>query len=142
MDVDANSASKETLMSVKGIGEELAEAIIRMRPFDSLDGLLSVPGIGQKSLRHFKAQGLRATPAPRPEPEAARAAKGPVRREKAMQEKDEVSKGSLGDERTIAERGVYFEAPAGAMTAPREVEGFNKEGIKEYGRGHDPKQRK
>lgn len=134
MDKDANSASKEDLMSLKGVGEELADTIIQTRPFESIDGLLSVPGIGPKSLEFLKAQGLRVAPAPEPAPEAVQASKRLGRKEEAIQERDEISEGSLGDEETIAERLVYYEAPAGALTIPQEVEGFNKEGIKEYRR--------
>lgn len=49
--VNINTADKETLMNVKGIGEKRAEAIIVYReqngPFKSVDDLASVQGIGQ-----------------------------------------------------------------------------------------------
>ena len=49
--IDINTADKETLMNVKGIGEKRAEAIIVYReqngPFNSVDDLASVQGIGQ-----------------------------------------------------------------------------------------------
>ena len=49
--VDINTADKETLMSVKGIGEKRAEAIIAYReqhgPFQTVDQLSEVQGVGQ-----------------------------------------------------------------------------------------------
>ena len=49
--IDINSADKEVLMSVKGIGEKRAEAIIKHRnengPFQSIDQLVEVKGVSQ-----------------------------------------------------------------------------------------------
>jgi len=58
MTVDANTASREELIALASIREEIADAIIRARPFDSIDDLLSIPGIGPRSLERLKAQGL------------------------------------------------------------------------------------
>jgi comEA protein len=53
--LDVNSATAEQLASVKGIGEELAEAIVAYREehgdFDKLDDLVSVAGIGKASVK-------------------------------------------------------------------------------------------
>lgn len=49
---ELNSASKETLMEVKGIGEAKAEAIIEERKkgeFTSFEDLQRVKGIGEKA---------------------------------------------------------------------------------------------
>ena len=52
--VNINSADKEALMSLPGIGESKAEAILAYRaehgPFPSLSEILNVPGIGQAIL--------------------------------------------------------------------------------------------
>lgn len=52
--VDINTADVEGLMSLKGIGEQKAQAIIKYRemngPFQSLDDLQNVPGIGEKTV--------------------------------------------------------------------------------------------
>ena len=52
--VNINSADKQTLMLVKGVGEKRAEAIIAWRekngPFKSIDDLMQVDGIGQSTL--------------------------------------------------------------------------------------------
>jgi competence protein ComEA len=49
--ININTADKETLMAIKGVGEKRAEAIIAYReqngPFKSVDDLAAVQGIGQ-----------------------------------------------------------------------------------------------
>ena len=56
--LDINTASKVQLMDLPGIGEELAERIIRYRndngPFESTDDLLMVEGIGEKKLLNIE----------------------------------------------------------------------------------------
>jgi competence protein ComEA len=52
--ININTADKATLMSIKGVGESRAEAIIAWRekngPFKSVDQLKDVQGIGQAIL--------------------------------------------------------------------------------------------
>lgn len=115
MVVDVNTASREDLMAVAGIGEELADAIMRSRPFKSIDDLRSIPGIGPISLEGLKAQGLAVLPAPG-----------------KNQEADQLSEGSMGREEEIAQGQIYVEAPAGDAEVPQEVEGFSQEAIEEY----------
>jgi competence protein ComEA len=47
--VDINTAKKEELEAVKGIGPKKAEAIVANRPYKSLDDLKKVKGFGGKS---------------------------------------------------------------------------------------------
>jgi len=56
--VNINSASLEKLKTLTGIGEVKAQAIIDARPFASLDDLLNVKGIGEKTLAKIKEQGI------------------------------------------------------------------------------------
>ena len=55
--VDINTASKSDLMSLKGIGEKKADAIIKHRKgscFKSVNGLTKVKGIGPKFIEKNK----------------------------------------------------------------------------------------
>ena len=52
--VDINTASKEELMSLKGIGATKAEAIIAARSFTSTDEIKKVKGIGEGIYNNIK----------------------------------------------------------------------------------------
>lgn len=52
--LDLNSASKEELMSINGIGPVLSARIISGRPYKTLDDLLKVEGIGPKILENIR----------------------------------------------------------------------------------------
>ncbi|MDL1967892.1 MAG: helix-hairpin-helix domain-containing protein [Deltaproteobacteria bacterium] len=51
---DLNSASKEELMSINGLGPVLSAKIIAGRPYKTVDDLLKVKGIGPKKLKNFR----------------------------------------------------------------------------------------
>ena len=52
--VNINAADAEELMSLPGIGEVLAERIIKNRPYQSVDELLRVEGIGEATLEQLR----------------------------------------------------------------------------------------
>lgn len=52
--IDPNSAARDELLSLPGIGESLALRIIEERPYRSLDDLVRVPGIGPKTLEQIR----------------------------------------------------------------------------------------
>jgi len=56
--VEINTATLEQLDKITGIGPALAQRIIDARPFSSIDDLLKVKGIGEKTLQKIKDQGL------------------------------------------------------------------------------------
>ena len=56
--VEINSATIEELKTLTGIGDVKAQTIIDNRPFSSIDDLLKVNGIGEKTLEKIKEQGL------------------------------------------------------------------------------------
>ncbi len=48
--LNPNTAARDELMRLPGVGEVLANRIIEARPFTSIDSLSTVPGIGEKTL--------------------------------------------------------------------------------------------
>lgn len=56
--IDINHATQEELMEIYGIGEALSRGIIQYReqegPYDSVEALLEVPGIGPKRLEMMR----------------------------------------------------------------------------------------
>lgn len=69
--LDLNTAGRDELLSVRGIGPSLAGKIIEYRsahgPFTRLEQLLEVKGIGEKSLARLRKY---FTLSPSPSPEA------------------------------------------------------------------------
>lgn len=56
--ININTASVEELDKLTGIGPVKAEEIIKSRPFESVDDLIKVYGIGEITLSKIKEQGL------------------------------------------------------------------------------------
>lgn len=56
--VNLNTASLAQLKLLDGVGDVLAQRIIENRPYEKLDDLLKVKGIGDKTLIKIKEQGL------------------------------------------------------------------------------------
>src|SRR3989344_623208 len=56
--IDINTASLQDLDKLYGIGPAKARAIVDTRPFDSVDDLIGVYGIGEATLNGIKTQGL------------------------------------------------------------------------------------
>jgi len=56
--LDINTASEEELQEITNIGPALATALIKLRPYRSVDELTTVKGIGPGRLHDIKSQGL------------------------------------------------------------------------------------
>lgn len=56
--ININSASARKLAKIAYVGEVRSEEIIKLRPFESIDELIEVYGIGEKTLEKIKDQGL------------------------------------------------------------------------------------
>jgi len=56
--IDINSATLEELDALSGIGPAYGQNIIDSRPYQTLDDLINVSGIGNKTLEKIKSQGL------------------------------------------------------------------------------------
>lgn len=56
--LDINTASEEKLQEITHIGPALASALIKLRPYRSVDELTNVKGIGPGRLHDIKSQGL------------------------------------------------------------------------------------
>jgi competence protein ComEA len=56
--ININSATKEELMTLRGIGEVKAEAIIKYREqygdFKTIEELINIKGIGEKTIENIK----------------------------------------------------------------------------------------
>lgn len=71
--VDPNTADLEALTALPGIGEGLATKIIEARPFESVEDLARVPGLGERTLERILPY-LALEPTREPEQEVAPAA--------------------------------------------------------------------
>ncbi|MEM4325995.1 MAG: helix-hairpin-helix domain-containing protein [Candidatus Pacearchaeota archaeon] len=56
--ININNATREDLLRIKYIGPVLSERIIQERPFESIDDLIRVKGIGTKILDKIKKDGI------------------------------------------------------------------------------------
>ncbi len=56
--VEINTATLQQLDGITGVGPAIGQRIIDARPFSSIDDLLRVKGIGEKTLQKIKDQGL------------------------------------------------------------------------------------
>ena len=83
--ININSASAMELEELKGIGSVKAQAIIDTRPFNSIDDLIKVYGIGEKTLEKIITQNLACV-----EGEAVEVEEIPEEPEETIEKKEEV----------------------------------------------------
>jgi competence ComEA-like helix-hairpin-helix protein len=56
--ININTASLVKLQEIEQIGPTRARELVNLRPFDSIEDLDRVPGIGASTIARIKAQGL------------------------------------------------------------------------------------
>lgn len=56
--VNINTASEEEVQQITHIGATLASELIKLRPYDSIDELIDINGIGDARLKDIKEQGI------------------------------------------------------------------------------------
>jgi len=61
--IDVNAASVRELQQLPGIGPELAERVVRHRPYQKLDELIARKVLGRKEFARIKER-IRVNPAP------------------------------------------------------------------------------
>jgi len=125
--IDINTAPLEELEEIIGIGPVSAQRIIEARPFDSLDDLIKVKGIGEITLQKIKDQGLAwVGPQEKPEP------KQPLPKENQEAELPEkkTETGSLIAEPVNYPTGIVFNeilpSPEGADAENEWIELYNQ----------------
>lgn len=59
--IDVNSATLEQIQEIIHIGTARAEELINLRPYDSIEGLSRISGIGPARIKDIKSQGLACT---------------------------------------------------------------------------------
>jgi len=99
--VDLNTATKEELDTVKGIGPVKAQAIVDYRkkngPFKSVDDLKNVKGFGEKTVAKIRADltvgGAPAKAETTPAKAEDRPAKADARKDEKAEKKNETKKG-------------------------------------------------
>ena len=66
--LDPNTAARDDLLQLPGVGEKMANRIIEARPYKMLDDMMEVPGIGRKTLEKLKPHLAISTAASRRRP--------------------------------------------------------------------------
>jgi competence protein ComEA len=109
--VNINTATKEELMTIKGIGEKRAQDIIEYRKkhgnFKSVDDLEKVSGIGPGTMKQIRAQVSitgKTTVAAETKSKSAEPAKAKGDAMKAEKAKEKVAEKSKADEKGKAEK--------------------------------------
>ena len=74
--VDINTASLAELQTLPGIGPVLSQRIVEGRPYESLDDLARVKGMGPKTLNKFRDKIIAGEPSPGEVPVPPKAEKG------------------------------------------------------------------
>lgn len=64
--VDVNRASLAELATIPGVGEKLAQRIVRGRPYRAIEELLAVRGVGQKRVAAWRSRLSVTSPKPGP----------------------------------------------------------------------------
>jgi DNA uptake protein ComE-like DNA-binding protein len=61
--VDLNSADRDEIAKLPGVGPRIAEAIVAQRPIRGWDEMKAVPGVSQGLIKQLRNSGVRIGPA-------------------------------------------------------------------------------
>ncbi len=120
--VDINSASLEDLDKIVNVGPARAQQIVSLRPFESVDDLINVVGIGNATLEEIRQQGLACV-------NDSRAGKTPNNSEQTAEEIEETPKEKPKEKIKEPETFSYY-LPEDASLPKITVNSLNSQTIK------------
>src|SRR3989344_9377040 len=118
--IDINSALLEKLDEIIWVGPATAEKIINTRPFESVDDLTKVSGIGEVKLSDIKTQGLACVDYEKEKSE-----------EKENTAKEKQKKTDVPEETTQSAKEQQWETPAEEPTIKLNTQTIKSEGNKD-----------
>lgn len=121
--IDINIASAEELDEIVYIGPARAEQIIALRPFDSVDDMIRISGIGEIYLSAIKEQGLACVNGQEEEIEEEDETEEPV--EEAEEDKETTKEENVVEEHQEIEERPEIEEISSRETEPIELQTIN-----------------
>jgi competence ComEA-like helix-hairpin-helix protein len=84
--ININTASKDELTKIRGIGEKLAQEMIKHRPFLQVEDLVNVPGISESKLKTLLPYiTISVVPSKKPRPKQNKPLKPSIEKDPTME---------------------------------------------------------